>query len=348
MKAYHYTNESGASAITLGEANMPEPGPGEIRIRLAAASVNYRDLLMLAAAGRGEMQDRIPLSDGAGVVEAAGPGARRWAVGSRVAMSFFRDWIAGPFRTAYATSSLGGAATDGVLAEYVVLPEAAVVDIPEHLSFTEAACLPCAAVTAWNGLVARAGLKAGDTLLVQGTGGVALFGLQFAVALEAEVIVLSSSDEKLARAKAMGASVLINYRERPDWDAAVMDATAGRGASHILELGGPDTFDRSVRSVAADGTIIQVGVLSGFEPRPNLRRLMWANASIVGVTVGSTEHFSAMNGFLAKHALHPIVDRTIAFDQAPQALERLRSGAHFGKIVISMQPGRPTAEGVVP
>jgi NADPH:quinone reductase-like Zn-dependent oxidoreductase len=223
-----------------------------------------------------------------------------------------------------------------------------VVDIPEHLSFTEAACLPCAAVTAWNGLVARAGLKAGDTLLVQGTGGVALFGLQFAVALEAEVIVLSSSDEKLARAKAMGASVLINYRERPDWDAAVMDATAGRGASHILELGGPDTFDRSVRSVAADGTIIQVGVLSGFEPRPNLRRLMWANASIVGVTVGSTEHFSAMNGFLAKHALHPIVDRTIAFDQAPQALERLRSGAHFGKIVISMQPGRPTAEGVVP
>jgi NADPH:quinone reductase-like Zn-dependent oxidoreductase len=178
------------------------------------------------------MKSRIPLSDGAGVVEAAGPGARRWPVGSRVMTSFFRDWITGPFRTAYATSSLGGAAMDGVLAEYVVLPEAAVAAIPEHLSFAEAACLPCAAVTAWNGLVVRAGMKGGDTLLAQGTGGVALFGLQFAVALGAEVIVLSSSDDKLARAKAMGASVLINYRQRPDWDAAVMEATAGRGASY--------------------------------------------------------------------------------------------------------------------
>ena len=337
MKAYRYTNASGVSAITLGEANTPEPGPGEVRIRMEAASVNYRDLLMLAAAGRGEMKDRIPLSDGAGVIEAAGPAARRWPVGSRVAASFFRDWIAGPFRTAYANSSLGGIATDGVLAEYVVLPEAAVVAIPEHLSFVEAACLPCAAVTAWNGLVARAGMKAGDTLLVQGTGGVALFGLQFAVALGGEVIVLSSSDDKLARAKAMGASVLINYRERPDWDAAVMDATAGRGASHILELGGQDTYDRSVRSVAAGGTIIQIGVLSGFELRPNLRRLTWENANIVGLTVGSAEHFAALNAFLAKHALHPVVDRIIEFEEAPQALERLRSGTHFGKVVIGIR-----------
>lgn len=337
MKVYRYTNPSSAGAITPGEATMPEPGPGEVRIRMEAASVNYRDLLMLAAAGRGEMRDRIPLSDGAGVVEATGPGARRWAVGSRVAGSFFRNWIAGPFRTAYTRSSLGGIATDGVLAEHVVLPEAVVVAIPEHLSFVEAACLPCAAVTAWNGLVVRAGMKAGDTLLVQGTGGVATFGLQFAVALGAEVILLSSSNDKLARAKAMGASVLINYRERPDWDAAVMDATAGRGASHILELGGPATYDRSVCSLASGGTIVQIGVLSGFEPRPNLRRLMWENANIVGVTAGSAEHFAAMNAFLAERVLHPVVDRTIAFDEAPQALERLRSGAHFGKIVITMR-----------
>jgi NADPH:quinone reductase-like Zn-dependent oxidoreductase len=334
MKAYHYTNVSGAGAITLGEASMPEPGPGEVRIRMEAASVNYRDLLMLAAAGRGEIKHRIPLSDGAGVVEAAGPGARRWPVGSRVTTSFFRDWIAGPFRAAYATSSLGGAATDGVLAQYVVLPEAAVVAIPEQLSFAEAACLPCAAVTAWNGLVARAGMKAGDTLLVQGTGGVALFGLQFAVALGAEVIVLSSSDDKLARAKAMGASVLINYRERPDWDAGVMEATAGRGASHILELGGPDTYDRSVRSVAAGGTIVQVGVLSGFDPTPHLRRLMWENANIAAVTVGSADHLAAVTAFIAEHTLHPVIDASFAFDEAPRALERLRSGAHFGKVVI--------------
>jgi NADPH:quinone reductase-like Zn-dependent oxidoreductase len=334
MKAYHYAKAAGAGAIALGEAKMPEPGPGQIRIRMEAASVNYRDLLMLAAAGRGEMLDRIPLSDGAGVVEMVGPGARRWPIGSRVATSFFRDWIAGPFHTSYASCSLGGITTDGVLADYVVLPEEAVVAIPENLSFAEAACLPCAAVTAWNGLVVRAGLKAGDTLLVQGTGGVALFGLQFAVALGAEVIVLSSSDDKLARAKAMGASVLINYRERPDWDAAVMEATDGRGASHILELGGRETYDRSVRSVAAGGTIAQIGVLSGFDPTPHLGRLMWQNANIVAVTVGSAEHLAAVTAFIAKHAVHPMIDATFAFDEAPQALERLGSGTHFGKIVI--------------
>jgi NADPH:quinone reductase-like Zn-dependent oxidoreductase len=223
---------------------------------------------------------------------------------------------------------------EGVLAEYVVLPEAAVVALPEHLSLAEGACLPCAAVTAWNGLVARAGLQAGDRLLVQGTGGVALFGLQFAVALGAEVIVLSSSDDKLARAKAMGASGLINYRERPDWDVAVMEATAGRGASHILELGGTDTYDRSVRSVAAGGTIVQIGVLSGFDPTPHLQRLMWMNASIVGLTVGSAGHLADVTAFMAEHRLHPVIDATLAFDEAPRALERLRSGGHFGKVVI--------------
>jgi NADPH:quinone reductase-like Zn-dependent oxidoreductase len=334
MKAYRYTNVSGVSAITLVEASMPEPGPGEVRIRVQAASVNYRDLLILAAAGRGEVKDRIPLSDGAGVIEAVGSGARRWPVGLRVMMSHFRDWTTGPFRAAYVSSGLGGIATDGVLAEYVVLPETAVVAIPESLSFAEAACLPCAAVTAWNGLVVRAGLKAGDTLLVQGKGGVALFGLQIAVAMGAEVIVLSSSDDKLAKAKAMGASVLINYRERPDWDVAVMEGTAGRGASHILELGGPDTYDRSVRSVAAGGTIVQVGVLSGFDPAPHLRRLMWENANIMGVTVGSADHLATVAAFIATNALHPVIDTTFRFDEAPCALERLRSGAHFGKVVI--------------
>ena len=176
MKAYQYRAASGTGAVTLVETSMPEPGFGEVRIRMAAASVNARDLLLLARAGRGELRDRIPLSDGAGVIDATGPGARRWPVGARVATSFFRDWIDGPFRAPYAPSGLGGPATDGVLAEYVVLPETAVVAITDHLSFAEAACLPCAGVTAWNGLVERAGIQAGDTLLIQGTGGVALFG----------------------------------------------------------------------------------------------------------------------------------------------------------------------------
>ena len=336
MKAFHYTSAVGESAptITLREASIPKPGRGEVLVRIEAASVNYRDLLMLAAAGRGEMHDRVPLSDGAGVVEATGPGTRHWLIGSRVMTSFNRDWITGVYLAAYAASGLGGKEIDGVLAEYVVLPEAAVVAIPESLTFAEAACLPCAAVTAWNGLVVRAGLKAGDTLLVQGTGGVALFGLQLGVALGAEVIVLSSSDDKLARVKAMGASTLINYRKRPDWDAAVMEVTSGRGASHILELGGPETYDRSVRSVAAEGTIVQVGVLSGFDPAPHLQRLMWMNASIVAVTVGSAEHLAAVAAFVAERALHPVIDTTFAFDDAPRAFDHLRSGTHLGKIVI--------------
>ena len=336
MKAYRYVNQSGTGTMELGEAAIPEPGPGEVRVRVEAVSVNYRDLLMLEAAGRGDTDGRIPLSDGAGVVDATGSGAERHPVGTRVVASFFREWITGPFRSAYSGGEPGGPSTDGILAEYVVLPEAALVEIPAQLSFAEAAALPCAAVTAWNGLFARAKMSTGDTLLVQGTGGVGLFGLQFAVASCVEVILLSSSDEKLARGREMGASVLINYRECPEWDVAVMEATDGRGASHILEVGGPQTYDRSIRSVAVGGTIVQIGVLTGFDHAPHLRRLTWQNANIMGVTVGSAEHLAAVTTFLAEHAIAPVVDRIFAYDEAPQALEHLRSGAHFGKVVISV------------
>jgi NADPH:quinone reductase-like Zn-dependent oxidoreductase len=232
------------------------------------------------------------------------------------------------------SSALGGTATDGVLAETIISPEHSLVAIPAHLSSEQAATLPCAAVTAWHALVPRAGLKAGDTLLVQGTGGVALFGLQFGVALGARVIVISSSDEKLARAKALGAAALINYRSTPAWDQAVIAETDGRGATCVLELGGPDTYDRSLRAVAAGGKIAQIGVLTGFGPQPNLGRLQALNADILGITVGSVAHFEAMNAFLGKHRIEPIIDRVFAFDDAEQAYDRLRSGAHVGKVVV--------------
>jgi NADPH:quinone reductase-like Zn-dependent oxidoreductase len=225
---------------------------------------------------------------------------------------------------------------DGMLAEYVVLPATALVSVPAHLSSVEAATLPCAGVTAWHGLIARGGMGKGDTLLVQGTGGVALFGLQFAAALGARAIVISSSDEKLARAKALGGSILINYRDTPDWDVALMKATDGEGASHILELGGPGTYDRSLRSVASGGKIVQIGVLTGFGPKPDLARLQWENADIIGVTVGSVEHFAAMNRFLTDNAIHPTVDRVYGFDEAPEAFAHLRTGSHFGKIVVKL------------
>lgn len=336
MKTYRFRGEAGNGAIEMESTDTPEPGPGEVCVRLEAASVNFRDLLLLDAAGRGELGGRVPLSDAAGVVHAVGPGVVGHRVGSRVVASFYRDWITGLFSSSYEASGRGGPGTDGVLAEYFVTTESSLVEIPAALSFQEAAALPCAAVTAWNGLVVRSGLTSGDRLLALGTGGVALFGLQFAVALGAEVLLISSSNDKLAKAKELGASVLINYRETPDWDVAVMEATNGRGATHILELGGPETYDRSVRSVATNGTIVQIGVLTGVDIAPHLRRLTWENANIMGVTVGSAEHLAAVVAFISERAIRPVIDRVFGFDEAPEALEHLRGGSHVGKVVISV------------
>jgi NADPH:quinone reductase-like Zn-dependent oxidoreductase len=336
MKAYHLQGNAGVGSLVRVDVAKPEPANGEVRIRVEAASLNYRDLLILDAAGQGGLDGRVPLCDGAGVVDAVGPDVTQWQVGDCVAAGYFRDWVSGPFKPGYIPSALGSRTLDGVLAEYVVLPATALVAVPKHLTSVEAATLPCAAVTAWHGLVTRGGLRKGNTLLVQGTGGVALFGLQFAVALGARVIVISSANAKLDRAKALGASVLINYRDTPDWDVAVMKATHGEGASHVLELGGPGTYDRSIRSVASGGKIVQIGVLTGFGPKPDLARLQWENADIIGVTVGSIEHFTALNRFLAEHAIHPIVDTIFGFDEAREAFAHLRSGSHFGKVVVRL------------
>lgn len=336
MKLYRLRTEAGRARPVPDEAFIPEPGPGEIRIRVAAASLNYRDLLILDGGADGSLDGRIPLSDAAGSINAIGMGVTGWKPGDRVAASFFRGWVSGPFKADYMPTALGGQTTDGALADFITVPAASLVVVPDHLSFTEAATLPCAAVTAWHGLVTRAGLKAGDTLLVQGTGGVALFGLQFAVALGARVIVLSSSDEKLDRARALGATGLVNYRKTPDWHEAVLALTDGLGASHILELGGRETYERSIKAVAAGGKIVQIGVLTGFGPTPNLARLQTVNADIIGVTVGSTAHFQVMNAFIAEKKLKPVIDRVFPFAAMPEAYDRLRSGGHFGKLVVDL------------
>ena len=235
-------------------------------------------------------------------------------------------------------SVLGGNFNDGMLAEFVVLPETALVAMPPDLSMAEAASLPCAAVTAWHALVSRGGLAAGDTLLVQGTGGVALFGLQFATAIGARVIVMSSSNDKLGRAEQLGADVLINYRTTPEWDVEVLKATDSIGATHILELGGPDTYQRSLNAVAAGGKIAQIGVLTGFGPKPNLEALQSKNADIIGVTVGSGAHFNKMNTFISIKRIAPVIDRVFAFEEAGAAYDYLRSGKHFGKVVVQVEP----------
>ncbi len=322
-------------ALELGESPMPQPGPGEVLVRIEAASLNYRDLMVLG--GHYPLAARpglIPVSDGAGTIAAVGAEAGRWRVGDRVAPTFFRDWTGGPYHRSHMPATRGAGEMDGVLGEYLAAPEHSLVAVPDGLTSEEAATLPCAAVTAWHALMVRGHLKAGDTVLVQGTGGVAVFGLQLATALGARVIVTSSSDAKLERARALGAWGTVNYRTHPDWDAEVMRLTGGDGASHILELGGAQTFDRSLACIASGGHIALIGGLSGFDIAPGLRPLLWANASVDGVAIGSAEHFTAMNAFIAKHRIKPVIDRVFPFEQTQAAYDRLASGSHFGKVVI--------------
>jgi NADPH:quinone reductase-like Zn-dependent oxidoreductase len=228
---------------------------------------------------------------------------------------------------------------DGVLSEYVIVPERALVASPTFLSDVEIAALPCAAVTAWHALFVRAPLEPDDRILIQGTGGVALFALQFAHAAGVRCIVLSSSDDKLERARKLGASDLINYHDTPAWHLAVQEITQGEGATHILELGGKDTYERSMQCIAPNGTIAQIGVLTGFDVRPNLLPLTRLNANIVGIQVGSREYFEDMNRFIEVHRITPVVDREFAFDEALQAFAHMAEQRHFGKLVINVAGG---------
>lgn len=311
------------------------PAAGQVLIRIGAVSLNYRDLLTLQDPSS-TRAGLIPLSDGAGTVMAVGESVTRWRVGDRVSANFFPTWQAGAFSAAALSTALGGGQTDGMLSEQVLADAASLVAVPDHLSLAEAATLPCAAVTAWHALAERGQLQPGETVLVQGTGGVALFGLQIATAMGAQVIVTSSSDEKLAHARALGAWKTIHYGRQPAWDAAALDITEGRGVDHILELGGPQTYDRSIAAVAPGGRIAQIGVLTGFASQPNILPLQFKNASIHGICVGSVQHFDRLNQFMATHRIRPVIDQTFAFDDAPAAYAHLKSARHFGKVVIDL------------
>ncbi|MBC7950868.1 MAG: NAD(P)-dependent alcohol dehydrogenase [Rhodospirillaceae bacterium] len=333
---YALRGAGNANQLERRATPRPQLGAHEVLVRIMAASINYRDLLILRGQ-LGPVRDGLtPLSDGSGTVIEVGEAVTHWRIGDRVAPIFFRDWVSGPFREAYGPSALGGGQTDGVLGQFRSFNEHALVSIPDELDFAEAATLPCAAVTAWQALVGRGGLKAQDTVLIQGTGGVALFCLQFANAFGARSIVLSSSEEKMEKAAAMGAWATVNYRKTPDWDVEVMRLTEGQGVSHVIELGGPDTFDRSLQSLAAGGRIAQIGVFTGFGPQSNLMRLQMINADISGICVGSGQDFCAMTAFISKYKIKPIIDRRYNFDAAPEAYEYMSSGKHFGKITIDV------------
>jgi NADPH:quinone reductase-like Zn-dependent oxidoreductase len=333
MKVVELQNTFGIDSLNVTERPDPRPGPGQVLLKMRAWSLNYRDLLVAKGLYNPKLRlPLVPLSDGVGEVAAAGDGVSRVKVGDRVAGLFMQKWLAGDLTDAKARSSLGGGA-DGLLAEKVVLHEDGVVHVPAHLTDEEAATLPCAAVTAWHALISEGGLKPGDSVLVQGTGGVSVFALQFARVAGARVLATSSSDAKLERVRQLGASDGINYKTTPDWDERVRELTGGVGVDHVVEVGGAGTLGKSLRAVRMGGHISLIGVLSGggqVNPMPILMK----NVRVQGIYVGSREMFEAMNRAIALHQLRPVVDRVFPFAEVREALRYLESGAHFGKVCL--------------
>lgn len=337
MKVFEIQNSFGLDNLKMTDRDDPAPGAGDVLIKLHATSLNYRDLMMVKGTYNPKQRlPLIPLSDGAGEVIAVGDGVTRVKVGDRVAGNFSQKWIAGEPSRPKLTSSLGGP-LDGMLAQYRALPEEGVVHIPSHLSYEEAATLPCAALTAWHSLIVQGRVKAGDTVLVQGTGGVSIFALQFAHMMGAEVIVTSSSDEKLERAKELGASHMINYKTTPDWDKAARKITDGVGVDHIIEVGGAGTLASSLKSIRIGGHIGVIGVLSGNTSDFSLIPILMQNVRVQGVLVGSREMFEDMNRAISLHRMKPVVDEVFSFEDARAAFDHMESAAHFGKICIKFE-----------
>ena len=339
MFAYPIT-QFGVDHLKRVDLPMLQIAPGMVLIKVRAVSLNYRDLMIVKGFYNPKMAlPRIPCSDGAGEVVAIGEGVSRVRVGDRVCGIFMQRWLDGPLTAERSKAALGGD-VDGMLAQYVLLAEDGVVLFPEHLSYEEAATLPCAGVTAWNALH-RAGEQAnpalpGDTVVIQGTGGVSIFALQFAKLLGARVIGTSSSEEKLTRAYGLGLDAGCNYRERPEWSKWVSEMTGGQGADRIIEVGGAGTFGQSLRAARVGGVIAQIGVLSGAatsEPLA-LTPILHKQLRVQGIYVGSRAMFEQMNTAVTKARLRPVVDRVFAFDQAREAFLHMESASHFGKIVI--------------
>jgi len=333
MKRFEIVSPDGIDALALSESETTSPGPGQVLVKIKASCINYRDLMTVKDPGpRGIPYPRVPNSDGAGEVVEVGAGVTRFTAGDRVAGIFMQRWIGGPISADSMASALGGA-LDGVLSDYVALDQEGLVAVPDHLSWEEASTLPCAAVTAWHALV-ELGMCAGETVLLLGTGGVSIFALQLAVMHGARVIITSSSDEKLARAKKMGAWQTINYRDTPDWEKAVMEITDGQGADRVVEVGGAGTLQKSVDAVKFGGTVSLIGVLTLGEINPV--HVMRKSVRLQGIYVGNRVMFERMNAAISAHQLRPVIDKTFEFEDARAAYHHMEAAGHFGKIVIKV------------
>ena len=326
----------GIDSLELVERPTPQPGRGEVLVKIHAVSLNFRDLMMVKGLYNPKLHlPRIPCSDGSGEVAAVGEGVAAWKPGDRVCGTFFQNWLDGPPTPAKVKGALGGD-VDGMLADYVVLKESGLVRFPSHLSFEEAATLPCAAVTAWNALAAGH-LQPNATVLIQGTGGVSIFAMQFAKMKGLRVIGISSSEAKLQRACALGLDKGLEYGATPEWDRWVAEQTNGEGADLVVEVGGVGTLPRSLRAVKMGGAIAQIGVLTGpAEPVP-IPMILHKQARIQGIYVGSRQHFDEMNKAIAAANLHPVFESR-PWTEAREALREMESATHFGKLVLSVQP----------
>ncbi len=336
MKAYQIKAGQQIAGLKQVQRSISAPAAHDVHVRIHAVSLNYRDLMIAdgkyLSTGDGPV---IPCSDGAGEVIAVGAQVTRFRVGDRVAASFFPDWANGA-PTPQNTANALGAVVDGMLAEEVLVHEEALVAIPAHLSYVEAATLPCAGVTAWNSLFVEGGLRAGDSVLLLGTGGVSIWALQLAKAAGLRTLITSSSDEKLDRARGLGASATINYMTTPEWQDEVMQLTAGRGVDLVLEVGGQGTLTHSIASAKMGGTVAIIGGVSGFGGEFNPFALISGAKRLSGIFVGSRSMFEDLNRFLSVTEIHPVVDRVFPFQQARDAYTHLERAGHFGKVVIEV------------
>jgi NADPH:quinone reductase-like Zn-dependent oxidoreductase len=325
----------GIDSLEFVERPTPQPGPGEVLVRVHAISFNYRDLLMMKGLYNPKLKlPRIPCSDGAGEIASVGEGVTRWKTGDRVAGIFMQNWLDGPLTPAKSKGALGGD-IDGMLAEYIVLRDTGLVRLPEHLSYAEAATLPCAAVTAWNALAAGR-LKPGSTVLILGTGGVSIFALQLARMMGVRVLGISGSSAKLERARSLGLDAGLNYRETPAWDRWVLEQTGGEGVDLVIEVGGVGTLPRSLGAIRMGGVIAQIGVLAGnAEPLP-LALILHKQARIQGIYVGSRKDFEEMNKAITLTRLRPVVE-LFPWSQAREVMARMEQAAHFGKLVLTVE-----------